>query len=82
MSRWGLFYAYDYKNCQHSVYQGYKAADVTFFNTSGNMIAKNIVGDTAKQMTGIGGVGVYTKLNVVHIDIRPTKADWNWEGTK
>ena len=46
------------------------------------MIDKNIVGDTAKQMTGIGGVGVYTKLNAVHVDIRPTKADWNWKGAK
>jgi RHS repeat-associated protein len=62
-----------YKSTQHSSYQGYKAADVKYYNKDGKQINNKEVAEAAELVDEVGGIGVYNTH--VHIDVRDRKPD-------
>jgi hypothetical protein len=72
--------AESYETTQHGSVQGYRAADVKYYN-NGRQISPLTVAQTAQTIPAIGGIGVYRTFT--HIDIRPRKSDgsiykWGW----
>lgn len=62
------------KNSQHTLG---KAADIYVEGYKPKELAKVIEGLIEDGKMSEGGIGIYTKNNFVHYDIRGTKARWN-----
>lgn len=62
------------KNSQHVLG---KAADIYVEDYTPKELAKVIEGLIEDGKMSEGGIGIYTKNNFVHYDIRGTKARWN-----
>ncbi|NLY74442.1 MAG: hypothetical protein GX075_03990, partial [Firmicutes bacterium] len=69
-----------YETTEHGSAKGYMAADVQFYK-DGTMVDKETAFSTAKTITEIGGIGIYS-FNSIHVDLRervngqPTTWDW------
>jgi len=57
----------EYDKSQHGEKQGYKAADVKYYDKKGKQINPKDVADKANEMKSIGGIGIYNSFT--HIDI-------------
>ena len=65
-----------YDRCTHGSAMGYIAADVQYFR-NGDQIDPGIVGNAARGIDAIGGVGVYNDVRrMTHIDLRSNNSNW------